>query len=290
MIIPDRDDRVQEAINQIRVNGFYQDNHFLSLDMLHSIANEVQSALQNGDFEFPCLAQSLIDPKTPTHAKLIEKKFLGHPKDYQKAGIAFDKNDFKSLDQSVRDFRPSTIKVDASPNTPNLIKILLDDFVLRVVEGYMGLRPYLVEAYARRNFPSEFKVMNHYWHRDSNHPFFMLKSFIFLSDCDANNGPHQFLRGSHISEDFREKMYYEDYEVESKHHPQVVTSIVKAGTLILEDTRGLHRACVPTEGTRDLLYGVYLPLPKIRRRKVKYYDYDDFFKKTLSPRQIKYLP
>lgn len=286
LVLPDRDDRVREAIRQIRVNGFYQDSSFLSPELLARAQQEVLSVLEAGKFEMPCLAQTLVDPKK--HAKFIENKFLGSNTTYLKEGFAFEQKDFRSLDQVVMQYRPSTIKINGSPDTPSFFRILLDDFVLRVVEGYMGIRPYLIEAYARRNFPAEYKVMNHFWHRDQNHRHFLLKSFVFLSDCGPQNGPHQFVRGSHSTTDFRDKTYYEDEEIERAHSARIETSLVKAGTIVIEDTRGLHRACVPTEGARDLLYGVYLPLPRLRRN-IKYFDCGDRIKQSLTPHQRQYL-
>jgi hypothetical protein len=39
-----------------------------------------------------------------------------------------------------------------------------------------------------------------------------------------------------------------------------IVSIVKAGTVVIEDTRGLHRAQLPQAGFRDLGYAIFVPL------------------------------
>ena len=46
------------------------------------------------------------------------------------------------------------------------------------------------------------------------------------------------------------------YPVASKDH---IVSEVPAGTIILEDTRGLHKAGIPQRHYRDLGFAVFLP-------------------------------
>jgi len=60
------------------------------------------------------------------------------------------------------------------------------------------------------------------------------------------------------------KRYFTDPEIDALHpvgSPLREVSEVKAGTVILEDTRGLHRARMPDIGYRDLGYAVFFPLP-----------------------------
>jgi hypothetical protein len=124
--------------------------------------------------------------------------------------------------------------------------------------------PKLAEAYVRRNFPSRYRTMNHYWHRDLNDRHNLLKAFVFLSDCSLLTGPHEFIRGSHADYSrLNGKRYFTDAEVDSEHAEGSVTRLVsevRAGTIILEDTRGLHRARMPLEGHRDLGYMVFMPM------------------------------
>ena len=144
--------------------------------------------------------------------------------------------------------------------------VWLDERILRVVSSYMGLVPKMVESYVRRNFPSPYKTMNHFWHRDLNHPHHLVKVFIFLSDCAVENGPHEFISGTHADHSsLNSKRYYDDLEV-NRVYPEDslgrVVSEVKAGTIVIEDTRGLHRARLPLSGYRDLGYAVFIPSQK----------------------------
>ncbi len=157
----------------------------------------------------------------------------------------------------------------------------------------MGVRPYLAEAYIRRNFPAKYKVMNHFWHRDRNHPDHLLKAFLFLTDCEIENGPHEYIAGSVIDRQLDGKPYFSEEEVDSiypKDDYRRIKSIVKAGTIILEDTRGLHRATIPTKGIRDLGFAVFVPHPFYSSWESKYYNIDKKLFHSLSKRQKEYIP
>jgi hypothetical protein len=211
------------------------------------------------NFETPCLAQNKIDVKA--HKPLLDNYLRYTPKQYLEQGIAFSKNDVSSYHQVLDQFRPSTLKTYI-PSNDLFYNIWLHPKILNIVEAYMGLRPYMVEAYLRRNFPADHKVMNHFWHRDTNHPDYLVKAFIFFSDCEICHGPHEYIADSIRDQRFKGKPYYTDEEIDSIYpvgHKSRIVSVVKAGTIILEDTRGLHRARVPDRGFRDLGYAVFFP-------------------------------
>ena len=265
--LPSLSEVEQAALDSLKVNGFAMINNFISsntLDEMHSI---FERDLQSGHFEMPTLAQSKIDPQK--HRSLIKNYLFGNGAYFKSQGIAFDRDEFHSLDQCIKDFSPSTLKSYFNPTTPLFFNVILSDFIRNIVESYFhGIRPELVEAYSRRSFPASYPVMNHFWHRDSNHKTFLLKAFLFLTDCDDNNGPHYYIKGTH--KDFRLNgcRYYSEEQVRAVYcsEKDIVCSKVKAGTLLLEDTRGLHRAGIPREGLRDLVYGVFFPriLPRWR--------------------------
>ena len=84
-----------------------------------------------------------------------------------------------------------------------------------------------------------------------------LKSFIYLNDVDDNNGPHFFVPKSHknlgIVKEIRSKGYsrIEDQIVE-KYYPEIKKITGKKGTLLIEDTRGLHKGSVVRKDFRCL--------------------------------------
>jgi hypothetical protein len=98
-----------------------------------------------------------------------------------------------------------------------------------------------------------------YWHFDMDR-IKWIKFFIYLTDVGPNNGPHSFMKGSHrtggIPEKLRMKGYarLSDDEVESCYsNDSVVEFSTPRGTIIAEDTRGLHKGKVVLSGDRLLL-------------------------------------
>jgi hypothetical protein len=87
-----------------------------------------------------------------------------------------------------------------------------------------------------------------------------LKFFIYITDVKKKNGPHTFVTGSHKVNSFpyqiRKAGYsrIDDYVVINKFGASNLIEFDKpAGTLIVEDTKGLHKGKNVEEGDRLLL-------------------------------------
>ncbi|MFC3095056.1 hypothetical protein DRW07_16880 [Alteromonas sediminis] len=105
------------------------------------------------------------------------------------------------------------------------------------------------------------------WHRDSCIPF-QFKAILYLSDVSAEEGPFQYIKKSgnrdemarfcaqhNIDLDANRLDEYEQYFDMSK----LVELIASAGTLIIVNTRGIHRGKPLTKGTRYALTNYYWP-------------------------------
>lgn len=107
------------------------------------------------------------------------------------------------------------------------------------------------------------------WHRDSpySHQF---KTFLFLTDVGMDNGPLSYIKGSHQRKNIEafakcvgkstDQYRFTDEEVEKAVgelglQPEFLTC--SAGTLVMADTRGLHRGIPILEGTRVALTSYY---------------------------------
>jgi len=236
---------------------------YLSGETVRAMQQELQASLEALSFETPCLAQNRIDPQQ--HRALIDNFLYGSNEEFARQGIVFERHEVHSLEQALRDFNPSTLTAYPLQASAVFRKVWLDPYLLTIVTHYLGLVPSLVEAYARRNFPARFRTMNHFWHRDLNDRHQLVKMFVFLTDCSIETGPHEYIRRSHRElGTLNGKRYFTDAEIDALHpvgSPLREVSEVKAGTVILEDTRGLHRARMPDTGYRDLGYAVFFPLP-----------------------------
>jgi len=250
----------EEVVNTLRKEGCSILPGFIKPPVLKQLQNELKSALKNLHFAMPTLAQSRINSEH--HRDLIDNFMYGTPQQLKSWGVTFEHHEAKSYNQVVRDFNPSTLSVPMLIISETYRQVWLDPFILSVVSHYLGMVPSLAEAYVRRNFPAPHRTMNHYWHRDLN-SMHLVKMFVFLSDCEVENGPHEYIRKTHYRHDILNgKRYFSDEEVNALYpegSSDRAVSIVKAGTVVLEDTHGLHRARLPITGNRDLGFAVYMP-------------------------------
>lgn len=107
------------------------------------------------------------------------------------------------------------------------------------------------------------------WHRDSaaNHQF---KAILYLTDVTEKSGPFEYVVGSHKAKNvvvdelkykFRphQNRFSENELAPLLNKSNVQRVIGEAGTLILTDTRGIHRGTPIQEGARYALTNYYLP-------------------------------
>jgi hypothetical protein len=280
----------RDQLAKLRKDGYVAFDHLVGTEKLALLQAELKQRIEHDlDFEYPCLAQTRIDPERD--ADMIASNFLATNAQLKARNLTFDRDDAKSYDQVVTDFEPSSLKVFL-PDTPLWLGTWLDPVVLPVVEAYMKFRPELTEAYIRRNFPAKFVVMNHAWHRDRNHPTHLLKAFVFLNDCTLENGPHHYIAGSVQDRRMDGQNYYSEEDVRRLYPaggPEDVVSVVPAGTIILEDTRGLHKAGMPQAGFRDLGFVTFLP-PIALARRSPLYTVSRGAMQGLSAAQAAYIP
>lgn len=260
-LVPPLSDCQAQAVATLHREGHVVFPSYVPKAPLAAMQTELQQALEELRFQMPALAQTRIDPVR--HKKLINNFMYGTPAQMKEWGVLFDRGEVKSYDQVLRDFHPSTLTVPMLSLSENYRQLWLDPFILSIVSHYLGMVPSLTEAYVRRNFPAPYRTMNHHWHRDLN-SIHLVKGFVFLSDCKLENGPHEYIATTHRRYDILNgKRYFTEAEVDAVFppgHEARQASIVPAGTIVLEDTRGLHRAVLPTAGWRDLGFMVFIPL------------------------------
>lgn len=136
-------------------------------------------------------------------------------------------------------------------------QLLCDPYVLSVAALYLGVSPVLSQVNAWFSFRvpglvPETSAQN--WHWDCDRVKW-LKVFLYLTEVSDHSGPHEFVRGSHkrlpktpmssrLTSEKVGKMFDDE---------EIVTFAGSRGTLIFEDTRGLHRGRPVIEGYRLVL-------------------------------------
>jgi hypothetical protein len=107
------------------------------------------------------------------------------------------------------------------------------------------------------------------WHRDLPH-FKQTKVILYLSDVDEKNGPFQYLKGSHKSFDvIKSQLKYKLDLNQNRFTDEVINDMIasstgklltanaKAGTLLIANTRGIHRGQPFENGERYALTNYY---------------------------------
>jgi hypothetical protein len=164
-------------------------------------------------------------------------------------------------------------------NDPLIQGVMADRSIIAVAQNYLSARPIIDIVAMWWNASSEQpdKLAAQYWHFDMDR-IKWLKLFVYLTDVGPDNGPHSFVEGSHraggIPPALLEKGYARltDEEVNTQYPADsFVEFTAPRGTIIAEDTRGLHKGKHVIKGDRlmfqlqftNSLFGGEYPKTKI---------------------------
>lgn len=146
---------------------------------------------------------------------------------------------------------------------PHVLDIANHPAILSAVEGVFSCRPTVGFISAWWSVPTADgkprEAEN--FHRDLDDVNF-IKLFVYLSDVTAENGPHEYIRGSHaIPQLHKIRRYTDDEVLQTFGADRLVRFVGGAGTVFLENTYGLHRGQPVRQGKRLVLQIVYSMLP-----------------------------
>ena len=147
-------------------------------------------------------------------------------------------------------------------DNPDVQRVMADRSIMAAAQRYLRCKPILDvmsmwwhTAYSR--IPD--KEAAQFWHFDMDR-IKWIKFFIYLTDVGPDNGPHSFIAGSHrtggIPSVLRLKGYSRltDQEVEACFsRDRFLEFSAPRGTIIAEDTRGLHKGKLVSSGDRLIL-------------------------------------
>jgi len=157
---------------------------------------------------------------------------------------------------------PDTVRFDVDPNElfKNHIvqELACDPRILKIAQDYLGTLPILdfVAMWWHTKSPSPDKEAAQYFHFDMER-LRWIKFFFYLTDVTEDSGPHIFVPKSHLDHglpfSLRSKGYtrLEDSQVDKvfpKSSWKVFTGPI--GSMIVEDTRGLHKGKHVENGDR----------------------------------------
>ncbi|MGZ3720452.1 MAG: phytanoyl-CoA dioxygenase family protein, partial [Bdellovibrionota bacterium] len=144
---------------------------------------------------------------------------------------------------------------------PEIQDLLRDFSLLSIAQNYLRAKPIITQVNMAWSGPSGSpdKEAAQLFHFDMER-IKWLRYFVYLTDVDEDCGPHCFIEGSHLTgtipKEFLRQGYarltdedvFKRYD-KSRHK----TFLGKKGTIIAEDSRGLHKGRNPVKGSRLLL-------------------------------------
>jgi hypothetical protein len=160
---------------------------------------------------------------------------------------------------------PTSVRFDYSGSNlisnKTLQRIVFDESILSFAQRYLGVAPILdlVAMWWHTTYAkSPDKEAAQWFHFDMDH-LKWIKFFFYITDVDKNTGPHTFVARSHkslgIPFKLRSRGYVRlaDEEVSASYNAELFKEFIgKRGTLIVEDTRGLHKGKHCISGDRLL--------------------------------------
>ena len=144
--------------------------------------------------------------------------------------------------------------------------IISSEYLLNIAENYLGCKPILHNVLFWASYPGDVETTQQF-HQDYDDIKF-LKVFIYLNDVGKENGPHTYVKKSlenielikkKLDKNESEKLSlrYSDKLIEDCYSKNIFNICGETGTIIFEDTHGLHKGTNVLKGKRFVLQLVY---------------------------------
>lgn len=180
----------------------------------------------------------------------------------RRSKVAAGGNRLVPLDGLPADAATAAYPLEAVLGCPGLLDLVNDPTVLRIAADYLGCKPTLSSLGVRWSFPTEGpRAETQRFHRDPDDWRF-LKLFVYLTDVDAESGPHVYVLGTHRTAGSVRARLHDDREIERRYGRASLRTVVgPRGTVFLADTQGIHRGVPPAARPRLILQAQYSLLP-----------------------------
>jgi hypothetical protein len=222
-------DNIEDIIKSLNNNGYYVFNNFLPSLIINDLVN---FALSNS-----CEIRNTDESVSLGSAECLYSSNKKYSTIY----------DFKKIDLL---------------NLNSVQNIISYPLFIEIARKYFNTEPYLdgLSMWWTTNYKkSPDKASAQYFHFDMD-TIRWLKFFIYLTDVDENSGPHVYISGTHKSGSIPKHILNKGYQrlddnlIFENFDPNTVkTFFGKKGTIIVEDTRGLHKGLNVKSNDRLLL-------------------------------------
>lgn len=236
---------IETAIKALDRDGYYVIPHLLDEEQI--------SSLMKFALETPCLLQydnasKKISTEVNDEGEANPYLALGHAVN---SDITFDPLHLVASNYLFNE--------EAVLNNLSIQTLMSDPAVLNIAQGYFRARAIFTTAAMWWTTPfgcdTPSSNLAQMYHFDMDRIKF-LKFFCYLTDVTDTDGPHTYVKGSckrkpkAVLRDGR----FKDEEIEAQYSKsEIIEFIAPKGTIIVEDTRGFHKAKMPTKGNRLIM-------------------------------------
>lgn len=167
-----------------------------------------------------------------------------------------------------------------------IIKGALNEKLLNTLKLYFNSSFKLDWIWCWWSIPNEKSLGPQLFHRDYESMNF-LKFFVYLTDVNENNGPHQIISGSHEQDNFYKRERFNDFDINKKYKNEINTINGSSGTNFLANTFSIHRGLLPKQKRRLVLVYLFSVIPSNRCPKIPFMNVKDIQDENLKNKLIK---
>jgi ectoine hydroxylase-related dioxygenase (phytanoyl-CoA dioxygenase family) len=176
--------------------------------------------------------------------------------------IVYDPSKLHKYDRNSPIAANYSLTPDDTTDVPEVQELVSDPTLINVAQNYLKSKSIFTGiglGYSARakEEPDDNAAQTFHWDMER---IKWLRFFIYLTDVDKDTGPHCFIKGSHRAGVLPKEVYTKGYV---RHNDDEVLKIfgsdsyleftAKKGTIIAEDSRGLHKGKALNNGERLLL-------------------------------------
>ena len=259
IFIRDTFNKKSNIISDIRSNNFFKKNDETSVSIVKDLTQKgYNDKLQLEDY-FLSKVTSEISLKN------CSVSFKGEKKSNQYTLSLSENDNVQALLEKSKKFSLSHVSLDVDLKKTNYIKdIATSEFLLNIAKNYIGKDRISISGLCYISNPADIsekekKDNAQYFHYDNDFKKFF-KVFIYLNDVDLNSGPHSFVQFSHKKRFFKHLISkrIDDNEIINCYGKGNIKTFNKSkGSLIFEDTFGLHKGTSPKKNSRVVLILIY---------------------------------
>ena len=137
---------------------------------------------------------------------------------------------------------------------PHILALANDSTLLALAESYIGCKPTISQLGVRWSFPTQgLRSDLQTFHRDSE-DWRYFKVLVYLTDVDAGDGPHVYVRGTHKTRAPFRLQLQTDGEISRQYgEDRLIVATGQRGFAFAVDTAGVHKGAPPTGRPRLML-------------------------------------